>query len=96
MTFDALGVLSPAFHFLIKSDSSYCEGFDTGPSAGVSHDQVMEYDFDTNKYTEITKIEGGLAGHGCAGYVQKGRRALVTVGGYVNSLATGKFLSFFL
>ena len=63
---------------------------------GVSHDQVMEYDFNTNKYTEITKIEGGLAGHGCTAYVHKGQKALVTVGGYVNSEATGKFFSFFL
>ena len=91
MTFDAVVVFSPAFHFFQKSDSSYCEGLDDG----VSHDQVMEYDFNTNKYTVITKIEGGLAGHGCTAYVHKGQRALVTVGGYVNSVATGKFFLFF-
>ena len=62
---------------------------------GVSHDQVMEYDFNTNKYTEITKINGGLAAHGCTGYVlNNGQRFLVTVGGHVNSVATSKFLFF--
>ena len=31
----------------------------------------MEYDFATNDYTEITTIHsGGLAAHGCTGYLK--------------------------
>ena len=58
---------------------------------GVSHDQVMEYDFNTNKYTQITKIKGGLAAHGCTGFAT-GQRFLLTVGGHVNSEPTSNFL----
>ena len=62
---------------------------------GVSHDQVMEYDFNTNEYTQITKIKDGLAAHGCTGLVlDNGQRFLVTVGGHVNSEPTSKFLFF--
>ena len=92
MSFDAVGVFGPVFQFLFESDSSYFEGLDTG----VSHDQVMEYDFNTNKYTEITKINGGLAAHGCTGFItNNGNRFLVTVGGHVNSVATSEFPLFF-
>ena len=63
---------------------------------GVSHDQVMEYDFNTNEYTEITKINGGLAAHGCTGFFAlNGVRFLATVGGHVNFEATSEFTFFF-
>ena len=70
---------------------AYCPNIYT-VGKGETIDSVKEYDFNTNKYTEITKIEGGgLAAHGCTGYVTPvGLKLLFIVGGHVNSVATSK------
>ena len=61
-------------------------------SEGKTIDPILEYDFSNDKYTEIATINNGLAAHGCTGYVDKGSRFLVIVGGHEDYVVTSNIL----
>ena len=44
--------------------------------------KVRKYDFSTGKYTLLTTLDKGRAGHGCTAYELDGTRYLVVVGGH--------------